>query len=180
MQLRAEHLDRALGIGEREPRLSWRLPDGSSRQVAYEVTLDDGTTTRVEGDAHVLVPWPGKTLASGERREVRVRVETEAGLGEWSEPLVVEAGLLDPDDWSASWISTGAEVGPAGHRPAYLLRGEFDVDRPVVRARLHATAQGIYEASLNGQRVGDAELTPGYTQYAAPLQVQTYDVTVRR
>ena len=107
----------------------------------------DGHPVRVEGDAHVLVPWPGKALGSGERREVRVRVETEAGLGEWSEPLVVEAGLLDPDDWSAAWVSTGAEAGPAGHRPAYLLRGEVVVDEPVVRARLYATAHGIYEAS---------------------------------
>ena len=177
MQLRAEHLDRALGIGEREPRLSWRLPPGTSRQLAYEVEVDDGTSVRVEGDAHVLVPWPGKALASGERREVRVRVETETGLGEWSEPLVVEAGLLDPDDWSASWISTGADAGPAGHRPAYLLRGEVVVDQPVVRARLYATAHGIYEASVDGQRVGSDELTPGYTEYASHTQVQTYDVT---
>ena len=67
--------------------------------------------------------------------------------------------------------------GPPGERPAALLRFEFDVDRPVGRARLHATAQGIYEAFLNGERVGDAELTPGFTQYDARLQVQTYDVT---
>ena len=63
--------------------------------------------------------------------------------------------------------------GPAGERPAALLRFEFDVDRPVVAARLHATAQGIYEAFLNGERVGDAELTPGFTQYDVRLQVQT-------
>ena len=67
--------------------------------------------------------------------------------------------------------------GPKGERPAALLRFEFDVDRPVVSARLHATAQGLYEAFLNAERVGDAELTPGYTQYDAHLQVQTVDVT---
>ena len=144
MQVRAEHLDSPLGIGEREPRLSWVPLAGSGEQLAYEVEVD-GIPVRVEGDAHVLVPWPGKALGSGERREVRVRVETEAGLGEWSEPLVVEAGLLDPDDWSAAWVSTGAEAGAAGHRPAYRLRGEITVDEPVVRARLYATAHGIYE-----------------------------------
>src|ERR1700754_1126062 len=62
-------------------------------------------------------------------------------------------------------------------RPAALLRYEFDVDRPVVSARLHATAQGLYEAFLNAERVGDAELTPGFTQYDVRLQVQTFDVT---
>ena len=109
----------------------------------------------------MLVPWPGKALGSGERREVRVRVETEAGLGEWSAPLVVEAGLLDPDDWSAAWVSTGAEAGAAGHRPAYRLRGEVTVDEPVVRARLYATAHGIYEASIDGQRVGTRRADAG-------------------
>ena len=44
-------------------------------------------------------------------------------------------------------------------------------------ARLYATAHGIYEAFLNGMRVGDAELTPGLTSYATILNVQTYDVT---
>ena len=176
MQVRAEHLDSPLGIGEREPRLSWVPPAESGEQLAYEVEVD-GIPVRVEGDAHVLVPWPGKALGSGERREVRVRVETEAGLGEWSAPLVVEAGLLDPDDWSAAWVSTGAEAGAAGHRPAYRLRGEITVDEPVVRARLYATAHGIYELFLDGQRVGTDELTPGYTEYASRTQVQTYDVT---
>ena len=116
MQVRAEHLDSPLGIGEREPRLSWVLPVGSGEQRAYEVEVD-GIRVRVEGDAHVLVPWPGKALGSGERREVRVRVETEAGLGEWSDPLAVEAGLLEPDDWSAAWVSTGDRpVRPATDR----------------------------------------------------------------
>ncbi len=154
------------------------MPD---RQLAYEVEVD-GAVTRVEGDAHVLVPWPARALASGERREVRVRVETDAGLGAWSEPVAVEAGLLTTADWSASWISTGASTddqpGRAGHRPAYRLRGEVAVERPVVRARLYATAHGIYELALDGQRVGTDELTPGYTEYASHTQVQTYDVTV--
>ena len=60
-RLRAEHRD-GLGIGERTPRLSWRLPPGAARQVAYELRLDDGTCERVEGDATVLVPWPGRPL----------------------------------------------------------------------------------------------------------------------
>ena len=53
--LRVEHRD-GIGIGERTPRLSWRLPAGATRQLAYELRLDDGTTERVEGDATVLVP----------------------------------------------------------------------------------------------------------------------------
>ena len=49
--------------------------------------------------------------------------------------------------------------------------------RPVSRARLYATAHGLYEVFLGGVRVGDLELTPGFTQYDTRLQVQAYDVT---
>src|SRR4051794_8011828 len=80
--LRAEHRVDALGIGERRPRLSWRLPAGAATQRAYELSADDGVSLRVESDANVLVPWPGDPLASGERREVRVRVWTDLGESE--------------------------------------------------------------------------------------------------
>ncbi len=177
MQVRAEHLDHPLGIGEREPRLSWRLPEGAGRQLAYEVALDDGTSSRVEGDANVLVPWPGKALASGERREVRVRVETDAGVGEWSEPLVVEAGLHRARRLAGRVDLPGRGGRPCGAPAGVPAAWRGAVDRPVVRARLYATAHGIYEASVDGQRVGRDELTPGYTEYASHTQVQTYDVT---
>ncbi len=61
--------------------------------------------------------------------------------------------------------------------PLPLLRKTFDVDKTVVRARLYATALGVYELSLNGQRVGDHELAPGWTDYARRVQYQVFDVT---
>ena len=177
--LRVEHLEQPLGIGVRRPRLSWQLPAGVTEQLAREVALDDGTTTgRVEGADNVLVAWPGGDLGSRERRSARVRVWTDHGESDWSEPVTLEAGLLDPADWSSAWVEP-VEHGShrAGARPAYLLRGEVVLDRPVVRARLYAAARGIYTLHLNGQRVGDVELAPGYTEYAARTLVQTYDVT---
>jgi alpha-L-rhamnosidase len=174
--LRAEHRD-GLGIGEARPRLSWRLPPGATRQDAYELALDDDTTVRVDGDACVLVPWPGRPLRSGERREVRVRTWTDLGESAWSSSLAVEAGLLEEADWRADWVVPTATSGTPGFRPAHRLRGEVVVDRPVRRARFHATAHGIYELELDGVRVGGDELTPGFTEYGERTQVQTYDVT---
>jgi len=126
--LRAEHRD-GFGLGEREPRLSWQLPDGAIRQLAYEVECEDGTSSRVAGPANVLLRGPFDPLTSGERREIRVRLETDRGRTDWSAPLVVEAGLLDASDWRATWVCTGAEPGEAGHRPAYRIRGEVQIDR---------------------------------------------------
>jgi hypothetical protein len=61
--------------------------------------------------------------------------------------------------------------------PEPLLRREFTVDKSVARARLYATALGVYELRLNGRRVGDYHLAPGWTDYHTRIQYQTYDVT---
>jgi alpha-L-rhamnosidase len=177
--LRVEHLDEALGIRATAPRLSWRLPAGAREQRAYRITTDNGWDSGwVESDRSLLVPYAGPPLESSQRVEWRVAVRTDLGKSPESAPCWFETGLLWAEDWQASWVEPGVMPdGPKGERPAALLRFEFDVDRPVAAARLHATAQGIYEAFLNGSRVGDAELTPGWTQYDARLQVQTFDVT---
>lgn len=86
----------------------------------------------------------------------------------------------------AAWISP-VETGSteAGNRPAYWLRGSFtwppgtrDTGSSAnERAVVHATAHGIYELFVNGTRVGNDELTPGFTSYRKRLQVQRWDIT---
>ena len=139
--------------------------------------MDGRTSGRVESDASVLVAWPGPALGSRQLATWRVRVWSDLGESDWSAPTTVEAGLVDPDDWVADWIEPDErERPPAGRRPAYVLRRTFDVD-VVDSARLYATAHGVYECFLNGERVGDIELAPGFTSYHANLHVQTYDVS---
>ena len=62
-------------------------------------------------------------------------------------------------------------------QPAPYLRKSFTVDRPVASARVYSTALGVYELRLNGQKVGNDLLAPGWTDYAQRVQYQTYDVT---
>lgn len=177
-QLRVEHLDGApLGVGLRAPRLSWKLPQSAASQTAYEIELGDGRRCQVDSGRSVLVPWPFEPLRSRERVTWRVRVSTDLSESEWSAPAHFEIGLLEPADWSARWIELAEdELEPAGQRPAPVLRYAFEVARTSGHARLYATAHGIYETFLNGRRVGDLELTPGFTSYDVHLHVQTYNV----
>ncbi len=179
-RLRVEHLSDAVGIGTTRPRLSWWLPEGARRQLAFRIRGDNGWDTgRVESSESVLVEYAGAPLSSGARVAWQVKVWTDLGESDWSETDEFEVGLLEAGDWSARWIEPveSSERPPPGHRPAMLVRGSFDLPEvAVVRARLYATAHGIYEAFLNGTRVGDAELTPGFTEYRERLQVQTYDI----
>ena len=97
-------------------------------------------------------------------------------------------GLLQADDWRAQWISPifdrdaqakvpADESGfPLASPPCPMLRKDFQVTKPVAQARLYASALGLYEMSLNGNKVGDQELTPGWTAYDQRIQYQVFDV----
>ena len=162
-----------------EPALSWWLPEGSSAQHAYQIRTDDGFDTgRMEGPDQSFVPVP---VFDRSRRSARARVKvwTDRGESGWSDPVRLEAGLLEEADWSARWIGVEEDDRPPkGSRPAYWLRTVIDVTE-FGEARLYVTALGLYEAFLDGQRVGDVELAPGYTQYRERVQYQAYDVTSR-
>lgn len=164
------------GRGDRAV-VSWWLPEGASRQSAYRVVTDDGHDTGWIGSdrqVHVDVPGPYRSRRS---TTVRVQVRTDLGESERSAPEEVRVGLLDESDWSATWVGVDEPtVPPAGDRPAYWLRTTFDVDEPS-GAVLHVTALGLYEVWLNGVRVGDVELAPGWTQYAVRVPMQSYDVS---
>jgi alpha-L-rhamnosidase len=168
-----EHHREALGIGEPAPRLSWpAAPEPGWRQAAYELAVG-GQVFLVESPESVLVPWPAAPLRPPEAKTVRVRVTgADGSVSDWSDPSVVERGL-DAGAWQATLIEpSGGERGPAA-----LLRREFTVPGPVAAARLYATAHGVYVAEVNGQRVGDDTLCPGWTSYHRRLRVHAYDVT---
>jgi len=179
-----EHLLDGLGTGVPEPRLSWTLPAGTGTQVAYEMetTRDAATdrTGRIDNSRQILVPWPGRPLVSRERAVVRVRVwtgDSPAAPSAWSEPAAVEAGLLQPSDWQARPVGPDWPEDPDSDRRPARVRKDFTLTRPVTRARLYITAHGLYEAEINGRRIGDDALSPGWTVYGERLRYYTYDVT---
>ncbi len=178
--LRVEHLGPdVVGIGVPRPRLSWSLPPGAREQQAFQVRAGDIVGDRTESGDHILVDNPLPAAAPRQLVRWQVRVWTDLGESDWSEPGSYEVGLLDPADWSAaSWVSPRDDSGEPGNRPAHMIRGTFELDmRPgVERARAYVTGRGIYELFINGERVGDLELTPGSTQYRSIIDVQTFDI----
>lgn len=169
-----------IGLGTGTPRLSWFVPVANAgyAQTAYEVEVTRGEATevyRVESNEQVLVPWPAPELKSRESAAVRIRVTDGGDWSDWSEASTVEAGLLNASDWAADFVSP-ADIG-APAMPAPILSGILDLPADIVKARLYATAHGIYVPTVNGQRVDDTVLAPGWTSYENRLRYQTYDVT---
>jgi alpha-L-rhamnosidase len=203
--LQTEQRDAALGVDQRQPRLSWKLRSDlrGARQSAYRITaalraedLDDPSrlvwdSARRESADALLIPWQGPVLQSGTRYHWRVEVWDETGVPGQSAQTWFETGLLHRADWRAVWIGRDphslpqvdppqSEIShsPLDHAsPPLNLRREFTLETQPTRARLYATAHGVYEPRLNGERVGDRELSPGWTEYHRRLHYQTYDVT---
>src|SRR5574341_1973290 len=82
-----------------------------------------------------------------------------------------------PNDWTAAFITPDWDEDVTQSQPSPYLRREFDVPGEVASAALYITALGVYRAEINGRRVGDDVLRPGWTSYKHRLCYQTYDVT---
>ncbi len=190
--LRCEYLTNPLGIDIARPRLSWELRDDRRgvRQSAYQIQVatdkaalhkdaaDLWDSGKVASDQSAHVVYAGEALGSGQRAWWRVRMwDAEGQPSAWSAVAWWEMGLLERDAWQGQWIGAMLAGGPHTTSPAPFVRTQFTLDRPVARARLYATALGLYEPHLNGQVVGDDLLTPGWTDYAIRVQYQVYDVT---
>ncbi len=188
--LRVEHHEPggAVGVGAAAPRLSWQVAPGPRDwvQARYELRLldDDGAVTAtaepVNSPDQVLVAWPFAPLTSAERALVQVRATgADGAASEWSAPEPVEAGLLRREDWTAALVTSDppGEPGAPVASPAPRLRRSFTVRPGLRRARLHLSAHGLVEAHLNGARVGDELLAPGWTAYRSRLRYRTHDVT---
>lgn len=187
-RLSFEHHDQAFGIAESRPRISWRFRGTvvDWEQTSYDMQLQsDGRslhTYHIDTRASLYQPWPGEPLQTAEQVRVRVRAHGQVGQPStaWSQWTTVEAGLLSPGDWGdAVPIAADRETEVDGPKRPIYFRNSFNVrkDVAIASARLYITALGVYEAEINGVRVGDHVLAPGWQSYEHRHVYNTHDVT---
>ena len=180
-KLKTEYLHNPMGIDIVCPRLQWNCADGMA-QTAYQVVCRDdaGNTLWDSGKTAgntMRVTYAGESLKSRSVCLWQVRLWDENDrAGGWSEEASLELGLLTASDWQARWITGNYKVNKKQRYPVDCFRKVFSAGT-VKKARLYATACGIYEGKLNGKRIGDFILAPGITDYRKRVQYQTYDVT---
>ncbi len=183
-QLTTENLVNPIGLDVSEPRFTWQLLSDKRNveQQAYEMKVFQGKTLvwnsgKTTSSQSVHIKYTGPALQSDTRYSWQVRVWDNNGKASpWSQPAFFHTAFLEKSDWEAKWIEPGYTEDLA-MRPSPLLRKPFTINRKIAAAHLYVTAHGMYEAYINGKRVGDAYFTPGWTAYRKRLQYQVYDVT---
>ncbi|MFD4779214.1 rhamnosidase, partial [Streptomyces sp. NPDC058427] len=198
-----EYVRNPLGLDARHPRLSWPITsDGSDvRQSAYRLRVasseallshpDVWDSGRVASGESVLVPYAGPQLKPRTRYFWSVRVwDTNGGESGWSAPSWWETGLMEPAQWSATWVSappalTDApslensawiwfpEGEPAGSAPAGTrwFRRTVDVPDGVNAATLAISADNVYAVSVNGAEVARTDLATDNEGWRHPAVV---------
>ena len=190
-QLICEYQTNPLGIDVVKPRLSWQLATSENdvMQTAYEIKVSESpakmnsgkllwSSGKINSSQSVGVVYEGPALQSMQRVYWQVRVwDNKNKASAWSEPAWWEMGILQPQDWKASWITFTNEKEMQGSKPAQYFRKEFEAAKKIKSARVYATALGLYQLYINGAKVSPDLFTPGWTSYKKRLQYQTYDVT---
>ncbi|MBB3113342.1 alpha-L-rhamnosidase [Paenibacillus phyllosphaerae] len=185
--LRCEYRTNPIGLETVRPRLSWKLA-ASGRgilQSAYQIQVDESAdflepmwdSGKVESDQSVHVEYGGVEPKPRTRYWYRVKVWDQADReSAWSDAAYWEMALGGIGEWRGVWITPPNIDGKAGETPDYL-RKAFNVQGQLAKARLYATALGVYKLYVNGRQVDDSLLAPGWTSYRKRLQYQTYDIT---
>jgi len=187
VNLLCEYTVNPIGLDEKVPRLSWEVAtDNQGKfQSAYQILVassrerlehhqaDLWDSGKVSSNQSVNNVYQGKPLQSKEKYFWQVRICDENGKeGLPSDLAFFEMGLLNPEDWQGYWITQGDKdiKGP-------LFRKAFTIQKDVKRATAYISGLGYYELRLNGQKVGDKVLDPGWTDYHKRILYSTYDIT---
>ncbi len=195
--LRTGGMDRPLGVDLVPLDFTWRLASARSgaapatqrviltRDATGEALWDSGD--RVGSRPRIVAPHD-LPLAPLTRYRWSVLVTDERGDRE-SEESWFETGLLRSEP-SGFWVRRPAWVDQAYQPPTELvpresmelaepapyLRREFVMPRRPQWARLLVAARGVYRAFVNGTRIGDHELAPGWTDYRRGIEYRSFDV----
>jgi hypothetical protein len=188
--LRVEGRKRPLGLDCPAPGFGWSFAESAERsalQSAYRIRVysdearaesdnaDVWDSGKRDGREHAYVVYEGIPLQSRTRYFWRVTVWDQLGRPWESETSWWETGLLHAADWQGVWIGA-PEAMSAPDRPLPLLRREFVVRPGLKSARAYICGLGHYELRLNGAKVGERELEPGWTHYDRTCLYSVYDI----
>jgi len=187
VDLKCEQLRNPLGIDNQNPRLSWRMNDNrkDAKQSAYQIMLGTDSLALINNknlywDSQkqpkddMLLNYSGNKLSPQTKYFWKVISWDKDGKQVKSKISSFETGMQTKENWKGDWISDSHDVN---YKPAPYFRKEFKIQKPVKSARAYIAVAGLYELSINGEKIGNHQLDPMYTRFDRKNLYVTHDVT---
>lgn len=170
VNLRTEYLREPIGLDTRSPRFTWEYKGGEKNFLASRSEIRIGTSP------DNLQPYTGNmALEPHTRYYWNVTVwDRDGNVCKTSETATFETAKFNPSDWSGKWITDSHDKE---FEPAPMFRKAFTLGKAIEEARVYVAAAGYYDLFINGKRVGENYLDPGYTHFDKRILYVTHDVT---
>ncbi|KAA6305190.1 hypothetical protein EZS27_043159, partial [termite gut metagenome] len=172
--LRCEYLINPLGIDVDSPRLSWMLNDERQDAVqnAYRIVvgIDSLAVTQGKGTAwnsqkqvsdKMLVAYQGKRLEPFTKYYWQIQIWDKDNTVRKSIVASFEIGMRG-NNWQGAWISDRHGID---YKPAPYFRKTFPIKQRIKSGRVYVAVAGLYELSMNGEKIGNHRLDPTYTRF---------------
>lgn len=185
--LRNDYLENPIGIDNPLPRFSWRMKDSrqGALQTSWRVVVDKDSLNVVNGygrmwdsgkklSRDILVTYAGKKLIPFTKYYWKVICGDMKNRETASTVSSFETGMMGMQHWQGAWIGDGKDIY---YEPAPYFRKKFKTGKKIKSARAYIAAAGLYELSVNGEKVGNHRLDPLYTRFDRRNLYVTHDVT---
>lgn len=198
IRLKVEGLHNPEAIDRVAPLLSWQLESSHKGlwQEAYQVIVASSEDLLAKGQGDLWdsgkllsgdsqgIPYAGKPLQTNTKVYWKVKVWTNRGESDWSAVNHWRLGLRYQKDWKGRWIGFDRafpweEISTFPTMGARYFRNEFVPKDNIKSATAYIIGLGLYELSLNGQKVGDAVLAPTPTDYEENVKYNAFDLSDR-
>lgn len=206
-ELHCEYKNNPLGVETSNPALSWKITSEQRNvlQSAYRIIVSDNKTSldknignvwdskEIQSSKSLQVSYKGKALVSGKTYFWKVKIwDNKNNVSAWSKTHSWQMGLLLASDWKdAQWIGYEKMADslvstlpldtkkdqPTGNNVLPLLRKDFNVHKGIKKATMYISGLGHFELYLNGTKVGDHFLDPGWTKYDKEALYVVFDLT---
>ncbi|MEI7024129.1 alpha-L-rhamnosidase [Paenibacillus sp. y28] len=184
-RITVDYLVNPIGI-TKLPQFGWIIESDKSNvmQKTYRLQMscdsdfqslvfDSGV---VESDLSAHVTAEGLKLSSSTTYYLRVKISDGTEESGWSRTAFFTTALLNHEEWKGQFVSAETKADADNSKGTYLRR-QFHAKSDIASAVVYSTALGLYKLYINGNKVSEAELAPGWTSYRKHLLYQTYDVT---
>ncbi len=188
-RMEVNELNSPIGLDDQNPNFSWKINCDcyDLKQTHYQIKVSTDkfdseknliwNSGKIESSNSIRIKYNGSSLKYDTNYYWQITIWTnknnsliKSNISSWS------TGLMEKRNWKKKWIAVEDKDNTKKNSNSPYFINDFVIKKKIKKANLYITSKGMYEAYINGNKVGDFFLTPGWTSYNNRIQYQSFDV----